>query len=311
MATTVETIKGTSRVKLTLRRREAIAAYLFVAPWVAGLLSFAAFPIAASLFLSFSEWDFLTELRFVGSANYVRMFTDDRLFLLTLGNTAYYTFIGVPLHTVGALLLALPLSAKLRGIRYFRTAWYVPSVTPAVAAAVLWILIYHPDFGMANTFLDIFRIPPQRWIFDTTLAKPSFIIMSMWGVGGQMVIFLAGLQGVPQQLYEAASIDGAGRLKRFRHITLPLISPITFFNLVVGFIGSFQIFTAAYIMTRGGPANQTLFYVLYLYRNAFQYLKFGYASSMAWVLFIVILFFTFIQFVGARRWVYYEVTVEN
>ena len=187
-------VRAASRTRLTLRRRESIAAYLFVTPWIIGLLVFAAGPIAASLFLSFTEWDFLTEIKFVGSANYVRMFTEDRLIPFTLGNTAYYTFIGVPLQTLLALLLALPLSAKLRGIRYFRTVWYVPSVTPAVAAAILWILIYHPDFGMANTFLELLRIPPQRWIFDSTLAKPSFIIMSMWGVGGQMVIFLAGLQ---------------------------------------------------------------------------------------------------------------------
>ena len=296
---------------MTLRRRESIAAYLFVAPWIIGLVVFAAGPIAASLVLSFMEWDFLTEIKFVGSDNYVRMFADDRLIPITLGNTAYYTFIGVPLQTLLALLLALPLSAKLRGIRYFRTLWYVPSVTPAVAGAILWILIYHPDFGMANTFLELFRIPPQRWIFDPALAKPSFIIMSLWGVGGQMVIFLAGLQGVPTQLFEAASIDGAGRFKRFLYITLPIISPITFFCLVVGLIGSFQIFTAAFIMTDGGPANQTLFYVLQLYRQAFQYLRFGYASSMAWILFLIILFFTFIQFVGARRWVFYEFSAEK
>ena len=292
--------------RFTLRRREAIAAYLFLAPWIAGLLIFSAYPITASLFLSFTDWDLLSPITFIGAENYRVMFSGDPTFITSLGNTAYYTFIGVPLHTAFALLLAVPLSSRLRGIRFFRTAWYVPSVTPAVAAAVLWILIYHPDFGLANTILALFRIPPQGWIFDPQLAKPSFIIMSLWSVGGQMVIFLAGLQGVPQALYEAASMDGAGRLSRFRHITLPMISPITFFNLVIGLIGSFQIFSAAYIMTNGGPANQTLFYVLHLYRSAFQYLHFGFASAMAWVLFLIILFFTGVQFAGARRWVYYE-----
>ena len=285
-----------------------MAAYLFVGPWILGLLIFAVYPVGASFYLSFTRWDLMTAIEFVGVDNYVRMFARDRVFVVAMGNTAYYTFIGVPLHTAFALMLALPLASKLRGIRYFRTAWYVPSVTPAVASAILWVLIYHPEFGMANSVLDLLGIPPQKWIFSQTLAKPSFIIMSMWSVGGQMVIFIAGLQGVPQQLYEAAGIDGAGRWGRFRHVTLPLISPVIFFNLVIGLIASFQIFTAAYIMTRGGPANQTLFFVLHLYRNAFQYLKFGYASALAWILFLVILLFTSIQFLGARKWVYYETT---
>ena len=293
---------------MSIRTREAVAAYLFVGPWILGLLIFAVYPVGASFYLSFTRWDLMTAIEFVGVDNYVRMFARDRVFVVAMGNTAYYTFIGVPLHTAFALMLALPLASKLRGIRYFRTAWYVPSVTPAVASAILWVLIYHPEFGMANSFLDLLGIPPQKWIFSQTLAKPSFIIMSMWSVGGQMVIFIAGLQGVPQQLYEAAGIDGAGRWGRFRHVTLPLISPVIFFNLVIGLIASFQIFTAAYIMTRGGPANQTLFFVLHLYRNAFQYLKFGYASALAWILFLVILLFTSIQFLGARKWVYYETT---
>ena len=293
---------------MSIRTREAVAAYLFVGPWILGLLIFAVYPVGASFYLSFTRWDLMTAIEFVGVDNYVRMFARDRVFVVAMGNTAYYTFIGVPLHTAFALMLALPLASKLRGIRYFRTAWYVPSVTPAVASAILWVLIYHPEFGMANSVLDLLGIPPQKWIFSQTLAKPSFIIMSMWSVGGQMVIFIAGLQGVPQQLYEAAGIDGAGRWGRFRHVTLPLISPVIFFNLVIGLIASFQIFTAAYIMTRGGPANQTLFFVLHLYRNAFQYLKFGYASALAWILFLVILLFTSIQFLGARKWVYYETT---
>ena len=293
---------------MSIRTREAVAAYLFVGPWILGLLIFAVYPVGASFYLSFTRWDLMTAIEFVGVDNYVRMFARDRVFVVAMGNTAYYTFIGVPLHTAFALMLALPLASKLRGIRYFRTAWYVPSVTPAVASAILWVLIYHPEFGMANSLLDLLGIPPQKWIFSQTLAKPSFIIMSMWSVGGQMVIFIAGLQGVPQQLYEAAGIDGAGRWGRFRHVTLPLISPVIFFNLVIGLIASFQIFTAAYIMTRGGPANQTLFFVLHLYRNAFQYLKFGYASALAWILFLVILLFTSIQFLGARKWVYYETT---
>ncbi|MBI2941135.1 MAG: sugar ABC transporter permease [Chloroflexi bacterium] len=295
-----------SRGRWTLRQREALAAYLFLLPWLVGLLVFVLGPVVASFLLAFTSWDLLNPPQWIGLGNFDKMFSGDKLFPISLYNTAYYTFISVPLHVVVALVLALALNLPLRGIRFFRTAFYVPSVTPAVANAILWLWIFQPEVGLLNVALGAFGVPPQRWLFEAELAKPSFIIMSMWASGGQMVIFLAGLQSIPEHLYEAASIDGAGAWRRFLHVTLPMLSPVIFFNLVIGLIGTFQVFSAAYIMTGGGPSYSTLFYVLYLYNNAFKFLQMGYASALAWVLFLIVLFFTLVQFLVAGRWVYYE-----
>jgi multiple sugar transport system permease protein len=201
-----------------------------------------------------------------------------------------------------ALLLNLPLP----GVPIYRTLFFLPSLTPAVANALLWVWIFSPDFGLANYLLQAVGLPPQKWLFDVNLAKPSLILMGLWGIGSQMIIFLAGLQGIPQILYEAANIDGANEWQRFWRITLPMLSPTIFFNLVIGIIGSFQVFTTAYIATQGGPQNATLFYVLYLWRNGFDYFKMGYASALAWVLLLIVLVLTLIQFRLARRLVYYE-----
>ncbi|MGI6208957.1 MAG: carbohydrate ABC transporter permease [Anaerolineae bacterium] len=289
-----------------LARYESMAAYAMLAPWILGIILFVLGPVIASLVLAFTEWDLLTPARFVGLGNFREMFATDDLIAKSLGNTAYYTFIGVPLHLAAALLYALLLNQKLPGMRLYRTAFYVPSVTPAVASAVLWVAIFSPEFGIANHFLDMLGLPGVRWLADARWAKPAFILMGFWGVGGTMVIFLAGLQGIPEYLYEAASIDGAGAWHRFRNVTVPMLTPTIFFTMIMGIIGSFQVFTAAYVMTAGGPNNATLFYVLYLYRNAFQYLRMGYASSMAWVLFVIIAVFTYLQFAASGRWVYYE-----
>jgi multiple sugar transport system permease protein len=195
----------------------------------------------------------------------------------------------------------------LRGLPIYRTIFFLPSLTPAVANALLWVWIFSPDFGLANYFLAMVGLPPQKWLFDIHLAKPSLILMGLWGIGSQVIIFLAGLQGISQTLYEAASIDGANGWRRFWAITLPMLSPTIFFNLVIGIIGSFQVFTTAYIATQGGPQNATLFYVLYLWRNGFDYFKMGYASALAWVLLVIVLLLTLLQFRVARRLVYYEV----
>jgi len=297
----------TSRIRRSsLARHEMTAAYIMLAPWILGIVFFIIGPIVASLVLAFTQWDLLNPPQWVGIANLREMFSTDDLIPKSLGNTAFYTFLGVPLQLAMALSMALLLNQDLRGIRFYRTAFYVPSVTPAVANAILWILIYSPEFGIANYVLDAVGLPTFRWLADARIAKPAFIIMSLWGVGGTMVIYLAGLQGIPEYLYEAASIDGAGTLSRFRNVTLPMLTPTIFFTTIMGIIGSFQVFAGAYIMTNGGPNNATLFYVLYLYRNAFQYLRMGYASAMAWVLFVIIAFFTFIQFAASGRWVYYE-----
>ena len=292
--------------KRSLLWREAVDGWLFITPWLLGFLFFTAGPMIGSAVISFLDWEILTPPTWVGLANFRQMATDP-LFGLSLYNTAYYTFIGVPIYLVAAMLMALVLNLHLRGITFYRTIFFLPSLTPAVANALLWVWIFSPDFGLANYFLQAVGLPPQKWLFDVNLAKPSLILMGLWGIGSQMIIFLAGLQGISQTLYEAASIDGANEWRRFWSITLPMLSPTLFFNLVIGIIGSFQVFTTAYIATQGGPQNATLFYVLYLWRNGFDYFKMGYASALAWVLLLIVLALTMLQFGLARRLVYYEV----
>jgi len=212
----------------------------------------------------------------------------------------------VPLGMILALLIAMLMNQKVRGIYLFRTIFYLPSVISGVAVAILWAWLFHPQFGLINFFLGLFGIQGPEWLFSLTWSMPAMIIMSLWSIGGSMLIYLAGLQSVPGHLYEAAAIDGAGVFTKFRHVTIPLISPVIFFNLVLSIIGSFQVFTNIYVMTQGGPANSTLVYVIYLYQKAFQDFNMGYASALAWILFLVIMFFTAIQFIFAPRWVYYE-----
>lgn len=285
--------------------REAVDGWLFILPWLLGFLLFTAGPMLGSAVMSFLEWEILTPPTWVGFANF-RQMAADPLFGLALYNTAYYTLLGVPLYLLASLLMALLLNLPLRAIPVYRTIFFLPSLTPTVANALLWVWIFSPDFGLANYLLGMVGLPPQKWLFDVNLAKPALILMGLWGIGSQMIIFLAGLQGIPQVLYEAASIDGANEWRRFWSITLPMLSPTIFFNLVIGIIGSFQVFTTAYIATQGGPQNATLFYVLYLWRNGFDYFKMGYASALAWVLLIIILLLTLLQFRLARRLVYYE-----
>ncbi len=289
----------------SIRWRRHLIGYLFISPWIAGFALFTAFPMIYSLFLSFTKYDLLGPPEFVGFSNFERM-VSDHLFLTALGNTAFYTLLAVPIQLLLALFMALLLNQKLRGINVFRTALYLPTVTPTVAFVVLFVYMYNPEFGIFNAILGWFGIPKQGWLTDPNLAKPAFIIMSLWHVGGQMVIFLAGLQAVPETLVEAASIDGAGKFRRFWHVTVPMISPVIFFNLVLGIIGSFQVFATAYIATNGGPKHATLFYVLWMYRHAFENFRMGYAATLGWVLLGVILVFTVVQFAISRRWVYYE-----
>lgn len=288
--------------------RILIAGYLFVLPWILGFLIFTAGPMIASIVIAFMKWEVITTPEFVGVQNFTDLVRDP-LFATSLYNTAFYTLIAVPLQLIVALLTAMLLNNKVRGIALYRTIYYLPSVTPVVASAMLWLWIFNPEFGLANALLDKLGLPKQLWLLDPNWAKPAFIFMSLWGIGGTMVIFLAGLQGVPAELYEAASIDGANSRQRFWQITLPMLTPVIFFNLLIGLIDSFQIFSSAYIMTDGGPQNRTLFYVLYLYRNGFKYFQMGYASALAWVLFIIVLLFTLLQFRLSKRWVYYETDV--
>ncbi|MEZ4656910.1 MAG: sugar ABC transporter permease [Caldilineaceae bacterium] len=284
--------------------------YIFILPWLLGFLIFVAGPMIASLLISFTRWEIVTPARWVGLEQYAKLFADDR-FYLSLYNTAYYVFLGVPLHLLLALLAAMAMNLNLRGIRFYRTVYFLPSITPVVASSLLWLWIFNPEFGLANAALSALGLPRLFWLQDPKLAKASFIIMSFWNIGGQMVILLAGLKGIPQTLYEAAHIDGAGSWASFRNITLPMLSPAIFFNLILAIIGAFQVFTQAYIITQGGPENATLFYVLYLYRMAFENFRMGYASALAWVLFIIILIFTYIQFKLSNRWVFYEGAVRE
>jgi multiple sugar transport system permease protein len=290
--------------------REAVDGYLFILPWFLGLVIFIAGPMVASFLLSFTRWEIVTPAKWVGLMQYRALLADDR-FYLTLYNTAYYVLIGVPLHLLLALLAALAMNMKLWGIRFYRTVYFIPSITPVVASSLLWLWIFNPEFGLANAALNALGLPSLYWLQDPKLAKPTFILMSFWTIGGQMVILLAGLKGIPRSLYEAAEIDGAGSWVSFTAITLPMLSPAIFFNLILAIIGAFQVFTQSYIITGGGPENATLFYVLYLYRMAFENFRMGYASALAWVLFLIILLFTYFQFKLSDRWVYYEGSVRN
>ena len=287
------------------RRRDLRDGLLLTSPFIIGVLFLWVGPMLYSIFLLMQDWDLITPPKFIGLGNFVRMWNDP-LVAKSLGNTAYYTFIGVPLQLLVAFGLALLLNQNVRGLSIYRTIYYLPSITPAVAFAVVWIQILNPEFGVLNNLIGLFGIAPIKWLFDPTWAKPAFILMSLWLVGFQMIIFLAGLQGVPKELHEAAAIDGANTWRRFWNVTLPIISPVLFFNLVIGLIGSFQVFTGAFIITKGGPQDSTLFMVLYIYRNAFEYFKMGYAVTLSWLLFLIIMVFTAIQFFVANRWVYYE-----
>ncbi|NPV08312.1 MAG: sugar ABC transporter permease [Anaerolineae bacterium] len=286
-------------------RREAVQGVLCVLPWVLGFLAFTAGPMLASVWLSLTDYELLRPIAYIGLENFGRA-SRDPLFSKSLWNTAYYTAVYVPLHLLTALLAALLLNVRTPGIGVYRVIFYVPSIMPAVANAFLWMWIFSPNYGLANAVLHTLGLPQQKWLFDEALAKPCFVIMALWGLGSTMIVFLAGLQGVDPVLYEASSIDGATRWTRLRSITLPMLTPVVFFNLIVGIIGSFQVFTTAYITTEGGPNNATLFYVLYIYRQGWDFGKMGYASALAWVLFLLVLVLTIVQFWTAGRWVYYE-----
>ncbi len=308
MVTNTETIPPTPLRRTLhrgLRRREAVNAYIFMAPAILGLLLFLIGPIIVSLYLSFTDYNLLRDPRWIGLENYTTLF-EDPLFWTALRVSATYSIISVPLGLVLALTAAVLLDQKIRGIAFFRSMFYLPSIISGVGVAMLWRWMFNAEFGIINVLLGYIGIQGPNWITSEEWALPSLIAASCWAVGGTMLIFLAGLQGIPTELYEASEIDGAGRWGRFRRITLPLISNVTFFNLVLGIIGSLQTFTDAYVMTGGGPNNSTLFVAIHLYRNAFQYLKMGYASAIAWVLFVIVLALTALVFRSSPLWVYYE-----
>lgn len=288
-----------------LRRSEMIAGILFALPAMLGVLIFQLGPLIASLGLSFTNYDILTPTSFTGVENYVRM-TKDSLLLKSAYNTLYVTVLGVPIQMAVALSLALLLNAPTYGMSVFRTIYYLPSITPTVAAAILWQWILNAQWGLLNSALAFFGIHGPLWLGSPVWSKPAIILMNAWGSGAMMLIFLAGLKSIPDQLYEAAEMDGANWLAKFLHVTLPMLTPTIFFLLVLSIIGHLKIFTEAYVLTQGGPLDSTLFYVYHLFNNAFVYFKMGYAAALAWVLFLVILLLTLVQFRLANRWVYYE-----
>jgi multiple sugar transport system permease protein len=305
VATEAVPAAGTRRRRSALAREEMRDGYLMMLPWMIGFVVLLAGPMLYSLYMSFTNWQMLVPEVWIGVGNYREM-AGDELVRTALGNTAYYTLVAVPLYTLLGLALGLAMASKIAGVRFYRTAFFLPSITPIVATALLWMLIFQPEFGFANWALGLIGVPRQLWLLSPTQAKPVLVFMHLWGVGGSLPIFLAGLKGIPPELYEAARIDGAGRWAAFRHVTLPLLSPVLFFVVITGFIGGFQVFTSAYVATAGGPANSTRFFVLHLYDSAFSYFRMGYASAMAWLLFTIVLLFTLVQFAVARRLVYYE-----
>ena len=278
---------------------------IFIAPWILGFCALTLYPVLASLFYSFNDYNILTPSEWIGLGNYKELFLDDSLFWISLYNTGFYIIFSVPLGIVIGVTIALFLNLKVKGMAIYRTIYFLPSIVPFVASAVLWMWILNPQFGLMNVLLDKIGIAGPGWLSDPDWSKPSLILMSWWSVGGAIVIYLAGLQDVPQQLYEAAELDGANWWHKTIHVTLPMITPVIFFNLIMGMIATFQEFVQPFIMTNGGPIDSTLFYALYLYQNAFVYFKMGYASAMAWLLFILILGFTFLIFRSSARWVYY------
>jgi len=279
---------------------------LFISPWLVGLAVFTVYPILASLYFSFTQYDVVSSPRFIGLDNYVEAFTNDPLFYKAVGNTLSYALLALPLNMLVAVGVSLLLNMQVRGLALFRTVFFLPSIVPDIAAALLWGWLLNPQFGLVNALLKSVGLPALGWLADPTWAKPALVLIGLWGFGGSMVIYLAALQDIPQHLYEAAEIDGAGTWAKTRHVTLPMLTPTIFFNLVLGLIGTFQYFTTAFVLTNGGPAGATTFYALLIYNNAFRYFKMGYASALSWLLFAFIFGLTWVIFKTSGRWVYYE-----
>lgn len=291
-----------------MRRKEAIAGFAFIMPWIISLLVFTAYPVLASFYYSFTQYSITQSPKWIGLENYVTMFTSDPAFPISVYNSAYYAFLAVPLGLMSSLGLALLLNMRVRFIGGYRTLFYMASLTPPVAATIIFVIMFQPQGGLINSIIGFFGVKGPSWFSDPNWSKPGLIILSMWGVGASSLIFLAGLKDIPYELIEAASIDGANAWTRFWKITIPLLTPIILYNLVTGIIASFQVFTSAMVIggTTGRPQESLLMYFVHLYRNAFRYFNMGYASAMAVVLFIFVLFVTILIFRSTNRWVFYE-----
>jgi multiple sugar transport system permease protein len=296
------------RLHLTARQREAAWFYIIISPWLIGFLLLLAGPMLISIVLSFTEWDLFSAPVWVGLDNYVRLFTRDRTFGYALYNTFFYTLVYVPVNIVASLAIAYLLNKQLRGIRFFRTVIYLPYVVPVVATTLVFRWVFAPDNGLLNSFLAIFGVDGPAWLLDPGWIKLALVIMSMWGVGASVVFLLAGMQGIPSELYEAAAIDGAAERQRFFRITLPMLTPVIFFNMIMSFIASLQTFTQVYVLTAdpNTPNNAVVMIIPYLFDNAFRFNKMGYASAIAWVLFLIIFGLTLLVIRSSSAWVFYE-----
>jgi multiple sugar transport system permease protein len=287
-----------------MQRRNWLAGMAFTSPFILGFLIFTLYPLATSFYYSFTSYKILTPPVWIGLKNY-RDLLSDELFWTAISNTVIFTVMAVPLQILTSFVLAMALNAKIRGQAFYRTIFYLPSLVPIVAVSILWLWLFHTRFGLINIALEAIGIHGIGWLTDPNWAKPSLVLMGLWSVGPTVVIYLAGLQDVPEHLYEAASLDGANWLNKIWYVTVPMMTPVFLFTLIIGLINAFQYFTEVYIMTSGGPINATLMYVVYLYDNAFRYIKMGYASALAWVLCLVVLICTLLILKSSARWVYY------
>ncbi len=289
---------------LSPKARSFFTMLAFISPWLIGFLWFFIYPTLSSLYYSFTEYNVLQPAKWVGPENYVSLMSD-RAFWNSLGNTVYYTAFSVPLNILVAFSLAVILNKEMPGRALLRTLVYVPVVVPITATAMIWMWLFNANWGMLNALLAVVGIKGPAWLGSPVWSKPSLIFMQTWLVGGSILIYLAALQDVPRSLYEAAEVDGANAFHKLRNITIPMVTPAFLFSLLTGLIGAFQVFATAWIMTNGGPVKSTEFYVFYLYMNGFRFFRMGYASAMAWILFILVLIVSFFTFRTSARWVYY------
>ena len=294
-----------------MRRKEIIAGFMFILPWLLGFLAFTLGPLIASFIISLHKWDLLNAPRFIGLQNY-RVMLRDPNFWNSLRVTAIYSFCRLPLTLTLSLSIAILLNQKIKCLGLFRTVYYLPTVLPLVASSMVWMWIFNPQYGILNYLIwKYFKVQGPAWLGDERFILPAFILMSLWWIGSNMLVYLGGLQGIPTELYEAAEIDGAGMFARFRHITLPMISPVLFYNIITTLINSFETFTQVYVMAGDIPRRNAQFYIMNLYNNAFRFYKMGYASALAWAFFLVLMVFTLLIFKSSSAWVYYEGTVKG
>jgi multiple sugar transport system permease protein len=288
-------------------KQQAVFGILFMMPWFIGFIVFGLYPMIMSIYYSLCRYDVLRIPQFIGFGNYEKLIFEDPYFWTSISNTLVYTVLRVPLCIIGSLLLAVLVNNAVRGVKFFRTIYFIPSIVTGVVLSVVWLWMFNPQFGLLNSFLAYVGIPGPLWLLDPNWSKPSMVLMSVWSIGGgRMLVFLAALQGIPKHLYEAVDLDGGGWWAKFKNVTIPMLSPVIFLWSVLEIIFSLQVFVEAYIMTQGGPLNSTMFYNLYLYNKAFNDFEMGYASALAWLLLIISLVITVIQFRLSKRWVYYD-----